>query len=116
MMVYKAMSHVMVPLMCELFPAPTLHKINRGYFLNCPHIFISTDTFTFNVKYAINIYLSSPNTYSFEDSKSILLIDFKFLDLLMLIWKIAFNPGSSKHGKALRASVGSNCVAASHLK
>jgi hypothetical protein len=38
MKVYKAMSHVMLPCMHELSPAPTLvAKINGGYFLNSPH-------------------------------------------------------------------------------
>jgi hypothetical protein len=71
-------------------------------------IFMSTD--------AIEVHPTSPNTYAVEEAKFILLIDFMLLGLLMLIWNVAFRPGSSKHGKALRASVGSNCVAASHLK
>jgi hypothetical protein len=33
----------------------------------------------------------------------------------MLILNLAFRAGSSKHGNALRASVGWNCVAAIHL-
>jgi len=47
--------------------------------------------------------------------KAALLIDFIPSGLVMLIWNLAFSAGSSKHGKALRASVGSNCVVASHL-
>jgi hypothetical protein len=34
----------------------------------------------------------------------------------MLILNLAFRAGSSKHGNALRASVGWNCVVAIHLQ
>jgi hypothetical protein len=34
----------------------------------------------------------------------------------MLILNFAFKAGSSKHGNALRASVGWNCVVAIHLE
>jgi hypothetical protein len=34
----------------------------------------------------------------------------------MLILNLAFRAGSSKHGNALRASVGWNCVVAIHLE
>lgn len=38
-----------------------------------------------------------------------------FLGLAMLILKVAFSAGSSKHGNARRASVGWNWVVAIHL-
>jgi len=51
--------------------------------------------------------LSTLNTYgSVVQFKAALLIEVLFVGLLILIWKTAFSPGSSKHGKALRASVG----------
>ena len=51
--------------------------------------------------------LSTLNTYgSVVLYKAALLIELIFVGLLILIWKTAFSPGSSKHGKALRASVG----------
>jgi hypothetical protein len=59
---------------------------------------------------------STLNTYDSVLLKASLLIDVIFLGLLILIWKTAFSAGSSKHGKALRASVGSKSVATSHLK
>jgi len=43
-------------------------------------------------------------------------IDDISLVLPKLTSNFALNAGSSKHGKALRASVGSNCVTATYLK
>jgi hypothetical protein len=43
-------------------------------------------------------------------------IEVMFEGWAMLILNLAFRAGSSKHGNALRASVGWNCVAAIHLE
>jgi hypothetical protein len=43
-------------------------------------------------------------------------IEVMFLGRAMLILNLALRAGSSKHGNALRASVGWNCVVAIHLE
>jgi len=43
-------------------------------------------------------------------------IEVMFEGWAMLILNLAFRAGSSKHGNALRASVGWNCVVAIHLE
>ena len=43
-------------------------------------------------------------------------MDVMFFGRAMLILNVAFSAGSSKHGKARRASVGWNCDAAIHLQ
>src|ERR1700712_4975915 len=55
-----------------------------------------------------------PST-SFSDTTSILLKHVKPLSAISVIVNLDFSAGSSKHGKARRASVGSICVVAMYL-
>ena len=56
-------------------------------------------------------------TYAGSEGRSFGMLDIEVIlfGRAMLILNLAFSAGSSKHGNALRASVGWNCVVAIHL-
>lgn len=72
-----------------------------------------------NVFYVTLLYLAqlgrSKNT-KYTPTMGILDSARCFGSLMILIENLALNAGSSKQGKAIRAAVGSNCVAASTLE